>query len=464
MAATAPGAGSELSTEPRGTGSNEGRQRMARLIISNQLAEETAEGDAALPEEYLSILGLASHRLLWLARPGDVVVLPTAPDPDFVDYVWETLGFGNDRVRLVVPPAGRQGSNLLYADRLADSDFRARLRALHSDNPVTEVLAFYLDEDVTALARSLELADSITALPFLSAGGGELVNSKAFFRTVCLGNGVAVPPGAALANRSAAERYLWSLLSEGNSAIAKQDAHGGGYGNEILTTDPGLTGLGAASTVRITSRSQLADHLVRCWERYTYGGTRPVVIEHYLPGCVPIYLELAIGAEAVELVGYGEMRMKPVNNGLVVPPPSESLPAFGQFLAAGERIGRAYQAVGYRGRASLDAIVTPDAEILFNELNGRLGGSTHIHHLGEQVIGGNYLHDRVLVARNRCSWQSVGTALKLLDEAGLRYAGASRSGVLLSGDDGQLLFVAADLPAALALERAAVDALGLREA
>ncbi len=108
--------------------------------------------------------------------------------------------------------------------------------------------------------------------------------------------------------------------------------------------------------------------------------------------------------------------------------------------------------------------MTPDSQILFNELNGRLGGSTHIHHLGEQVIGGDYLHDRVLVARNRCTWDSVGAALKLLDEAGLRYHSGKRSGVLLSGDDGQLLFVAADLPAALALEQAAVDALGLREA
>ncbi len=437
---------------------------MGRLIISNQLTEETAEGDAALPDEYLAILGLASHRMLWLARPGDIVVLPTAPDPDFIDYVWETLGFREDRAQLVVPPAGRQGSNLLYTDRLTDGDFQARLRALLSADPVTEVLAFFIDDDVAALLRALELAGFVAAFTFLTAGGSELVNSKSFFRTVCLGNGVGVPYGAAFISRSAAERQIWSLLSEGKSVIAKQDAHGGGYGNEILTTYPELTGLGAASTVQITSRSHLADHLAHCWERYTYGGTRAVVIEHYLPDCVPIYLELAIGADTVQLVGYGEMRMKPVNNGLVAPPPSAALPAFAQFLVAAERIGWAYQAIGYRGRASLDAIVTPDSQILFNELNGRLGGSTHIHHLGEQVIGGDYLDDRVLVARNRCTWDSVATALKLLDEASLRYDSSRRSGVLLSGDDGQLLFVAADLPAALTLERAAVDALGLREA
>jgi hypothetical protein len=436
---------------------------MGRLIISNQLTEETAEGDAALPGEYLALLGLASHRLIWLAGPGDVVVLPTDPDADFLDYVWTLRGFGADRPQIVVPPAGRQGRNLLYTDRLADGQFQARLRGLIEAVGVTQVVAFFIDKDVAALADALGLSDSIEAFAFLTGGGTELVNSKSFFRTVCLGNDVAIPYGATFDSRSNAEREIWSLLASGRSVIAKQDAHGGGYGNEILTQDPGLPGLGAASTVLIANRPQLAEHLARCWERYTYGGTRAVVIEHYLPDCVPIYLELAIAADAVELVGYGEMRMKPVNNGLVVPPPSQQLPAFPQFLAAGERIGRAYQAVGYQGRASLDAIVTPEGEILFNELNGRLGGSTHIHHLGEQIIGGDYLDDRVLVARNRCTWDSVGIALKLLDEAGLRFDRASRSGVILSGDDGQLLFVAPDLPAALELERAAVAALDLRE-
>jgi hypothetical protein len=157
------------------------------------------------------------------------------------------------------------------------------------------------------------------------------------------------------------------------------------------------------------------------------------------------------------------MRMKPVNNGLVIPPPSGALPAFAGFLDSGARLGQAYRALGYRGQVSLDAIVTPDGRILFNELNGRLGGSTHVHRLAELLIGPELLPQRVLIARNRCDWESVATAVKVLAEEGLEFDPDRRTGVLLTGDDGQLLFVAADLAGALELERTAAGALGLTE-
>lgn len=437
----------------------DGTRRMAQLIISNQLTEETAEGEAALPADYLAMLGMVAHRMIWLAEPDDIVVLPTAPDPAFASYVWEMRGFNDRTPRIMVPPDGRQGSDLLYSDRLADHDFRAELRAV--GGRLTEVRAFFVDDDVADLAAALDLSESISAFEFLSSGGSDLVNSKSFFRTVCLGNGVATPAGRAIARQEVAEDLIWSMLSDGHSVIVKQDAHGGGYGNEVLTPKPDLNALGAAATIQIEDRQQLAEHLARSWQRYSYGGTRAVVIEHYLLDCVPIYIELAIEADAVRTVGYGEMRMKPVNNGLIVPPPSSGLPAFDGFLTSARRLGVVYQAVGYRGRVSLDAIVTPDGAILFNELNGRVGGSTHIHHIGELVIGGDYLRDRTLLARNRCAWQSVAEAIRVLAESGLQYDPASRSGVLVTGDDGQLLMVANDLAAATGLETAAAVALGL---
>lgn len=434
---------------------------MAQLIISNQLTEETAEGDGALPDDYLAMLGLVSHRMIWLAEPDDIVVLPTVPDPAFADYVWKMRGFTDDVPRIVVPPAGRQGSDLLYSDRLAERNFRAELRAASTETHLTGVTAFFVDADVAELVSSLGLSNLVPAFEFLTAGGSELVNSKSFFRTLCLGNGVAIPTGYALIQQEDAERQIWSMLSEGKSVIVKQDAHGGGYGNEVLTGRTKFNALGAASTVSITNRPQLAEHLTRSWQRYTYGATRNVVIEHYIPDCVPIYIELAIDADAVRTVGYGEMRMKPINNGLIVPPPSAGLPAFKGFLESAGRLGRVYQAVGYRGRVSVDAIVTPDRRILFNELNGRVGGSTHVHHLGERLIGAGYLHDRVLVARNRCDWNSVAGSVKILAESGLEFDRSKRTGILVTGDDGQLLIVAAHLAAAAELESAAVAALGL---
>jgi hypothetical protein len=439
---------------------------MSRLIISNQLTEETVEGDGALPLEYRQFLAVIAHRMLWFARDDDVVVLPTQPSEQFIGYVREHMGLSDARPTIVIPPPGRQGSELLYPDRLTNPAFLAELRALVRDKHVDRVFPFYLDDTVLELARALGLSGPYGSLDFLAERGGELVNSKAVFRAIAAGNGVAIPEGRVCTTSVEAAEFAWARLAGGEPIIVKQDLHGGGYGNELLVPADGMSGVGVNSTIVTADRESLAAHLREHWDRYTYGGARPVVVEHYIRDCGQLYVEMLIADAGCELVQYGEMRMKPILNGLVIPPSSADLPDLKDFLAGAERIATAERALGYRGHAAMDAIVTPDGQVLFNELNGRVAGSTHLDVVARRVIGDDYLTERVLISRNRCAWSSFESARATLATHGLAFDQDTRTGVLLPGDDdapggptGQLLVVAKDLPAAQALENAAVAAL-----
>ncbi|MEV6738331.1 peptide ligase PGM1-related protein [Streptomyces sp. NPDC051104] len=445
---------------------------MAKIIIGNQLTEETVEGDRALPAEYLTYLAAVTHRLAWCAGANDIIVLPTEPDPEFLSYVWRRLGIEDSRPVVLVPPPGRRESALLYDDRLHHPEFLGQLKKLAVDRGADRLFPFYVDAPITSLAESLELKDPLPAAAFLQAGGNELVNSKTFFRTLAAGIGIPVPRGRTVASVDEAAEFVRPLLRAGQPVIVKQDVHGGGYGNEILAPAEVLQGYGAE---RVTVLDPLDDtallrHLTGSWDRYSHDGSRRVVVERYIDGSVPIYIELYITDEDVTTVGYGEMRMAPVNNGLVIPPPSADLPSFPGFLDHARRIGDTVRALGYRGPMSIDAIVVPTGEILFNEFNGRVGGSTHIHRIGAHLLGPEHWRDRALIARSRCGWDSLARAVATLEEQGLAFDPETRTGVVIAGDShgtpgpsGQCLIVAPDLPEAQAMEARLIRVLGLED-
>jgi hypothetical protein len=101
---------------------------MSRLDIGDQLTEETAEGEGALPSEHRRFLSAISHRMVWVAQDGDVLVLPSHPGVGFLAYVRRVNGSAEGEPLILVPPPGRQGAESLYDDRLAAPELVAGLR------------------------------------------------------------------------------------------------------------------------------------------------------------------------------------------------------------------------------------------------------------------------------------------------------------------------------------------------
>jgi Pre ATP-grasp domain/PGM1 C-terminal domain len=433
---------------------------MARLVIGNWSFEP---GLGSLSPEARRHIGCQGQRMLWSARAGDVAVLPMAPRPEFVAYVATMLGLDRDALEVVVPPAAGL-ADVLVRDRFEDPAFLARLRRLVAEHGIDEVVPFAFDDTVNRLARRLDLRKGTPGFGFLEQGGSELLNSKVVFRALAAGIGVPVPDGIVTDVPDEVVEFAWSRIAAGASAMVKQDVHVAGLGNEILSRPTDDEPRGALYAKTVADRAELAEHVASRWSWYTGGLRRRVVVEHYVPDSVPVWAEVSVTDDAVRVVGTGEMRMKPVINGVVIPAPPTTTED-PDFLAGATRLGEAMRAMGYRGLTNIDAMVTPGGAVLFNEINARLGGSSHLYAIGERIIGGDYLDDRRLIERRDCAFGAFPEAVTRLADRGLAYDPRTRSGIVVTiygtdgaGRGGECCIVGEDLDSAEALDRALVEA------
>ncbi|HEX4831829.1 MAG TPA: peptide ligase PGM1-related protein [Trebonia sp.] len=431
---------------------------MPRLLIGNWGNEAEAAG---IPAAGLPHAASQGQRMLWGARPGDALILAAEPDPGFLAYAAALIGLAPGELEIVVAP-GADGGGVLTRDRFTGEEFLGRLGRLVCGRGIDRAEPFYLDGYVSRLARRLGLDKGTPAFGFMSQGGNELLNSKVTFRAVAAGTGVPVPEGIVTDAIGEAVDFLWEMLGSQRAAIAKQDSGSGGFGNEVLSAAPGLAAIGAAYHRVCPDRDALARHVARRWPWYTGDNRRRAVFEEYAAGATPIWGEIAITDESVTVYGHGEVRMNPTCAGVIipVPPPYFGTEPFLAFLAYLETLGATMRAMGYRGLSNIDAILTQDGRVLFNEFNGRYGGSTHLFTIGMRVIGGDYLADRCLIEQRDCAFPAFAAAQRELSRSGLAYDPATRTGVIIAvygteadGSGGEACIVGTSLGDAERIER-----------
>lgn len=414
---------------------------MRTVLIGNTRTEEMVGDLTALSEQSREAAAHGAHRLLWWAREGDVLVLPTLPDEAFADYVAALTGTPPGSFTVLAPAPGRLGSGLLTPDRLADPALEDALReALHGPGGHRRTAApaglritpVYPDATVADLARRLGAEAALPGWAFHAQGGSALVNSKAAFRAVAAGAGVAIARGTVVNDRGEAVRAIGALLGEGRCAIAKREFGGGGLGNEILTPVPGIEPAGAPRAVLLPDGAAIDAYVADRWAWLTEGGRRRLVVEQYHVGAVPVYAEFVVADDRVELTGTGEMLTDPVVIGEIVPASARLTDeATAELTAAGRHLCEAYRALGYRGTISADAYVTVQGEIRFCEANGRITGSTHLHTaMAGRLLDPAVRRQRVLLG-GECAAPPFPATAAALEDAGLGFDPASGTGVVL---------------------------------
>ncbi|MFI9721862.1 peptide ligase PGM1-related protein [Streptomyces sp. NPDC052396] len=408
---------------------------MTALLIGNTRTEDMVGDLGAQSVAQRRLAACAAHRMLWWARDGDVLVLPTAPGEDYADYVTALTGIRRDSLTVLVPAPGRLGAGILSPDRLADPGFLARLRTALAGRTVDRVLPVYADPAVAALAGRLGAESALPGHAFHAQGGGALVNGKAAFRAIAAGCGIPLPPGTVATNPEEAGLAVTALLDQGHCAILKQEFACGGAGNHILSPRPGVRPRGARTVTVTTGAAAVHGFLAERWPVLTAGHRHRLVIERYYPESTAVYAEFDIGDRAVTLLGTGEMLMDPTVTGEITP--ALVLPAGRHRLLIEEarRLCAVYQAMGYRGNLSPDAIHTPAGELLFTEANGRLTGSTHLHSaIGARLLGPDRRAHRVLAEDGGLPAPSFRAARDRLSAGGLAYDPATGTGTLLTAD------------------------------
>lgn len=436
---------------------------MGRLLIGNAYSDNLVGDLEAYGDVQRRTAGNYSLRMIWQLEPGDVLVLPQEPGPDFLAYVLSLKRLARSEVSIVVPPAGRFGTDVVSSDRLLDPQLLDHLRMLVTSKGLDRVVAYSFDRAVATLARHLGLNLSTPGFGFMESGGGELLNSKAVFRTLAAGAGVPVADGIATTSLVEGLSFVRSLLRDGKAAIAKQDLNMGGLGNEILAPSSAVRQLGAAHLAVLEDPTAIEAHLRERWPFYTNDGRARVVIEDYVPESLPIGAEVEITHSGTVLRHVGEMIMSPTFDGVLLPgEPSTAAPR-GELIEAVLALSDSARAMGYRGLANIDGVVTPGGRMFLTEFNARQGGTTHMHWIGENLVGPHYQDTCVILARNHLPVVSFASAVDVLSREGLAFDETNREGVVLTCDHStqcgvvEYCVIAADVTAANGIAKALLD-------
>ncbi|MFD9957902.1 peptide ligase PGM1-related protein [Amycolatopsis sp. NPDC058986] len=423
---------------------------LGRLITGTRGASALLGHANMLDPPYDRYLRAQSHRTVWLARPGDVVIVPTPIDRQFLEYATGLRGFGPADLTVLGPGTAHTAG---FAETVT--------RAI-ADRRAEKAWPYYFDRTAAALVRSLDLP-----VPgFTGQGGAELLNSKVMFRALAAGIGVPIAEGVVPASAAEAEEYVWAALSLGHCVIVKQDFHVGGLGNEIASPGERIRPIGARQVHHCTDRESVARFVARHWKAGHAEHEHRVVVERYTPDSRSIYVGFHLTDDGAEAYGHGEMRMTPIINGLITPSPAASSPAFAEFLGHAERLADAVRVMGYRGQLSVDGVLTPGEDVFLTEFNARSGGATHNHCIMSQLAEPHGETDRIMLDRRRCTLPPLEKLLTTLDGEGLGFDTTRRSGVVVTVHDGgtgretgEFCAIAENLETAELLENDAVAAI-----
>lgn len=408
---------------------------MTQLIIPNVPSEMV--GDLShIPVEKRKSFGLGSQRMLWYARDGDVVVLPTPPGDEFLAHVASLTGVDANSLRFVHPPAGEFGTEILTADRLVNSTFHEQLRDTITDRDINAIIALYVDVSITQMATACGLDHALPGIRFSNQDGDTLANSKTVFRAIASANGVPVAPGGVSRLETDAVSRIETILSTGHPVMVKQQFSGGGLGNEILVRDTDVEPKGASTVHQLSDEIDVRKYVGDRWEWLTGHHGHSMVIERFFEQPTTVYAEFVVTDEGADLRGTGEILMEPTAIGEIIPPQSVEAQQIESIIDAASKICAPYQQMGYRGTLCVDGLVTPNGEIYFTEVNGRLTASSHLHvNLIDHVVGADWRKQRVFMEK-AAYWPvpNFRQALVLLKESGLEYDPDTKLGVILTAD------------------------------
>ncbi|MGG7568828.1 hypothetical protein [Streptomyces sirii] len=386
-----------------------------------------------------------TQRLFWFARPGDLLILCCEPDTAFVDYALSHSGVKRGELTVLVAPAGTWGDRLLDPASLTDAAFVERVRAalgVGGADAVTEVFALWPSAAVARLADALGVADRFPGAAFFAQGGGEIGNNKGNFRALAAAAGVPILPGRVCRSRAEAIDATGALLqASGSGAVVVKQAHNGaGVGNQLLVRDAEMAvdHVGARHLHHLApGEGGIATYWADRWSWASGDGRWPVVIEEFAPGAKAVYSEHYAADDGTRPTEMG--RLLYVGRRLshqVVPLDGVDKPVRAALLDGGTRLAEAYRALGYRGHLSADALVLPGDTVVFTEVNAQVSGSLHIY----QSIAHNIVDVTAESARQVVEYHVPPTwavpdfaaFLAALDDLGLAYAPATRTGVIVS--------------------------------
>jgi len=399
---------------------------MHKLILANVDNEHQVADVSGYSRHERSEILLCNQRMMWMAHPGDVLVVPTAPEPEILAY-WAELNSCTPEDLLVLAPLRESPCAFLRQDVLFDPAFvgacRAAIAAIAPDERPTAVLAYYPDNYVAEFSTAVGVTIDDG---FLHEGGATLLNQKTTFRKIGAGLGISLPEGRVCDNGTDLFRAIMDFVDCDADFIVKLDRHTGGFGN-LIVHGPNTAGkvFGSSTVFRYASREEgkaVADNIVGRVREAT-------VVERYVNTDCVLYSEYFIEAPGrYFLLNDGTMDMKPLWVGFEIPG-QYGVHHRTRFLDESARLVAAAAQMGHRGHMNVDGLVA-EGRIFVNEINGRCGGCSHIFEIARRLFGPDVLAHKQIKSYNHGVFSERGRLITTLDQAGLLLRPGSSSGVI----------------------------------
>src|SRR5262245_47032852 len=107
----------------------------------------------------------------------------------------------------------------------------------------------------------------------------------------------------------------------------------------------------------------------------------------------------------------------------------------GAFIASATELARLCCDLGYDGLVNVDGMVTAGGAVMINEINGRIGGCSHIHHILQAVAGRPYGDTLVTLSHSRNAALSIDQAFAIIEEHKLTFDATAGRGIIVTGED-----------------------------
>lgn len=392
-----------------------------------------------VPDDAKDSYRFLANRMLWSVEEGDIAILPGRVGDAWRSYVGGLLGLASPPTVLSLRdfpgdgwyPGEQPELVEVVRDLMAGGDGAAGPWRLES---------YIHDRDIACWERLLDIgaADSVR----FAQGTAELVNSKSVFRSMATACGIPVAEGRVVDRGPELVDGVSELLAHTGAVIVKQDVNAGGDGNILLTTVEGGKEAGAHYVVRLaaTDRATVTSAL----EPFGLtdvpdlpAGASPAhsVIEVYHESVRELSADLSVPRTgAPTLMSYSDLRMAETWKGSIYPPQNLTPRLHAHLGAYMQQVAIVAQQLGYYGPMNIDAIVTTSGELLFNEFNGRVGGTTGIDTIGRRLLGEDYLDHHVLASQIDVPAPPCDVLAKALDDRGLLFTRGSDHGVIIYND------------------------------
>ncbi|WP_147740192.1 MULTISPECIES: preATP grasp domain-containing protein [Bacillus cereus group] len=409
-----------------------------KLIIGNVGAESLVGEPDKLTEKAGSMWSSFSYRLAWLLEKGDILLIPKKISNEFLTYILSIKGLQPDDVHVIVPESVHQKELLTY-ETLNSPKLKEELTNLMSGEN-WEVIPYFFDRSVAQLVKNLPVKIKPHTLDYFRQGGSEVLNSKIEYRRIAGAYNIPVPEGLNCYTTKELYQAIKELIDITGSVIIKQDTNASGQGNIVITYDKRNESPGAYKTLCINHESELVEIHTQIWGDLTGELNTKLVVEAYYETVSVFYAELEVkeGVLRPYLLNFGDMRMEPVWNGFEIPTVSLRPYAIGEFISNCTKLTEVVMQRGYIGLINIDGILTSDGQIMISEINGRTGGSTHVHVVAKQLYGENYGDKYTILTQNKVyiGNKKFGELLKELEVNNL-LASKNKEGVVLLNDENQ---------------------------